>query len=287
MSFGSTVKEQVHIHITAEHNLFDLKLNEVWAYRDLIVLYTRRTIVTFYKQTVLGPLWLIINPLMTSVVYQVVFGKIAGFTTDGAPQLLFYLMGNATWSLFSTVITQSSDAFVANANLYGKVYFPRLVVPISNALVALFQFFIQFVLGMIVGLYCMGTSDFSLTFSHWVFIPALLVLIVALGMGFGIIASSMTTRYRDLRVLVSYGVRLWMYVTPVVYPMTQFSQGALRTAITLNPMTAPMEAMRWCLWGSPAPAPLELAYSVLVASVILLFGIMIFNKVERTFMDTV
>jgi lipopolysaccharide transport system permease protein len=274
-------------HISAEHSLLDLKLDEVWAYRDLIWLYARRTVVSMYKQTILGPLWLILNPLVTSVVYLIVFGNIAGLSTGGVPKILFYLLSNATWSLFATVINQSSDTFVQNSSLYGKVYFPRLTIPIANALVALLQFGIQFMLVTCIGIYYMATSSFAFTFAHWIVLPLLLVLTITIAMGFGIIASSLTTRYRDLRILVGFGVRLWMYVTPVVYPMEQFSDGLLKRILMLNPMTVPLEGVRWCMWGSPAPSLGSVTLSCATALVVITLGIMLFNKVERTFMDTV
>ena len=287
MAADNAEDERYYTYITAEHRLLDLKLREVWAYRDLIALYARRSLVATYKQTILGPLWLIVNPLLTSVVYMLVFGHIAGLSTEGIPQIEFYLMGNAAWSLFATVITQSSDTFVSNANLYGKVYFPRLTIPCANILVALVQFLIQFVLGVAIGVYYIATTDFTFTFGNWIFIPLVLLVECMLALGFGIIASSLTTRYRDLRILVSFGVRLWMFVTPVVYPMSQFGSGLLHTVIELNPMTASLELFRWCLWGSSPVAPELVVYSIAVAAMVLFLGIILFNKVERTFMDTV
>ena len=287
MTAAEQQRENAHTHISSQHRLLDLKLDEVWAYRDLIWLYARRSLVATYKQTILGPLWLIVNPLLTSVVYMFIFGNIARLSTEGVPQILFYLMGNAGWALFATVITQSADTFVANANLFGKVYFPRLTIPASNILVALFQFLVQFILGVCIGLYYMATTDFSFTFQHWIFIPFILLLEALLALGFGIIASSLTTRYRDLRVLVGFGVRLWMFITPVVYPMSQFGTGVLNTALQLNPMTAPMELLRWCLWGTAQVGVESILYSCAVAAIVLFCGIVLFNKVERTFMDTV
>lgn len=284
---ANTGTEKQHTHISSKHNLLDLKLREIWRYRDLIVLYARRSIVATYKQTILGPAWLIINPLLTSVVYLVLFGKIAGLSTEGAPQFLFYLASNAGWAFFATVITSSADTFVANSNLFGKVYFPRLVIPLSNILVTLLQFAVQFVLIVGVGVYFMATTDFTFTFAHWIFIPLVLVLEAAMALGFGIIASSLTTRYRDLRILIGFGVRLWMFITPVVYPLSQFTSGAIQKAMMLNPMTAPLECMRWCLWGTSDITMLGIVYSCAVAAVVLFLGIMLFNKVERTFMDTV
>ena len=287
MAAGTGGQPPVHTHISAHHRLLDLKLGEVWAYRDLIWLYARRQLVATYKQTILGPLWLIINPLLTSVVYMVVFGNIAGLSTEGTPQILFYLIGNAGWALFATIITTSSDTFMGNAYLFGKVYFPRLTIPLANILVAMFQFLIQFVLSVIIGFYYMATSDFSFTFQTWLFIPVILVVESLMALGFGIIASSLTTRYRDLRVLVNFGVRLWMFITPVVYPMSQFGEGLLRTALQFNPMTAPMELLRWSLWGSTTIDPVSIVISLATTFVVLFCGIVLFNKVERTFMDTV
>ena len=273
--------------ISADHKLLDLRLDEVWEYRDLITLYARRSLVATYKQTVLGPLWLILNPLLTAIVYMFIFGNVAGLSTEGVPRIVFYLMSNATWILFSTVAIQCADTFVKNADVFGKVYFPRLTIPCSVILVSLFQFAVQFVLGVCIGLYYSFTSDFSFTFARWPLIIPLIVLESLMALGFGIIASNLTTRYRDLRVLVDFGIRLWMFVTPVVYPLSQFGGSYLETVLTFNPMTAPLEAMRWCLWGTGQPSFLGLAYFCMVTIAVLLVGIVLFNKVERTFMDTV
>ena len=287
MTSGDTGEQVPVTVITAEHKLLDLRLREVWQYRDLIWLYARRSIVAMYKQTILGPLWLILNPLITSLVYLVVFGNIAGLSTQGVPQIVFYFMSNAAWTFFASTITVSSDTFVSNSNIFGKVYFPRLTIPLSNVLVALLQFAVQLLLGLGLGVYFMVQGVFSFTFAHWVFIPLVLLLEAVLGVGFGIIASSLTTRYRDLRILVNFGVRLWMFITPVVYPLSQFSNKAVEMALLVNPVTAPVELMRWCMWGTCDISVWGIVYSCVVAVIVFLLGIMLFNRVERTFMDTV
>ena len=282
----SDSREQ-HIHISSEHRLFDLKLSEIAAYKDLIFLYTRRSLVTTYAQTVLGPLWMIISPFITSVVHMIVFGKIAGLSTDGIPQIVFYLMGTAFWGFFSSTFTQCSDTFLSNSYLYGKVYFPRLVIPISNTLVALVQFLIQFAFGCCFMLYYHLKDRVVFTLAHWILIPVILVQLTLCAYGFGILASSFTTRYRDLRVLVMFGLRLWMYITPVVYPLSQLPEGYLRTLSLINPVTAPAELMRWCLWGKTVLPLWNVFYSVLITLLVAYLGTISFNRVERTFMDTV
>ena len=279
-------EEQYYTRITAKHNLFDLKLKEVWQYRDLILLFVKRNFTVSYKQTVLGPLWLFLNPLMTSIVYVILFGNIAKLSTDGVPQLLFYLTGNAFWNFFSVCLSNNANTFTGNAGLFGKVYFPRLVMPLSNVLSALLRFGIQMLLVVVLLVYYLAAGVIHPHWAAWIAIPFVLLQTGLLGMGFGVIVSSMTTKYRDLNVLVSFGISLWMYATPVVYPLSTIS-GSLRKLLIMNPVTAPIELFRYAVLGSGTILVPCLLISLVVTLAVVLLGIMIFNKVERTFMDTV
>lgn len=281
------ISKNYHTHISSKHKFFDLKLKEVWRYRDLIWLFTKRSFVVKYKQTVLGPAWLFINPFITSLIYTFVFGGIAGMSTDDVPQLLFYLAGNAIWVFFSTCLTANATTFTANANVFGKVYFPRLTTPISNVLSAVIQFGIQMILVIAFLIYYVIIGAVSPNWTAWIFIPVILIHLGIMGMGFGLIISSLTTKYRDLSILVTFGVQLWMYATPVVYPLSQLDDGILKTILMINPVTAPIEMFRYAVLGQGTIDPLYFAISWIFAIVVLVFGIMIFNKVERTFMDTV
>jgi len=281
------VQSGYHIHISSKSNGFHLNLREVWRYRDLILLLTRKTFKLTYKQTVLGPAWIVINPLMYSVAYMLVFGFIAGIGTDGVPQMLFYLLGTAIWGLFSYSLNSSSSTFFANAYVFGKVYFPRLTVPLSNLLVGLIKFAIQMIL--VVALIAIYTVQ-GVIHPHWILwllVPFILLHLCFLGMGVGIILSSLTTKYRDLQILVSFGVSLWMYATPVVYPVSQVGEGVLRNAIMINPVTAPVELLRYVFTGVGSVDPVCLATSIAFTIAVAVAGIFMFNHVEKTFIDTV
>lgn len=280
--------QNYHTHITSKHKMLDLKLKEVWRYRDLIWLFTKRSFTVTYKQTVLGPAWLFLNPILTSLIYTFVFGGIAGMDTDGVPQLLFYLSGNAMWTLFSSALTKNASTFTANAGVFGKVYFPRLTTPISVSLASIIQFFIQFILvaAVLVFYTVIGAVTPNWIMILWV-IPFTLIHLSVMGMGLGIIISSMTTKYRDLSVLVTFGVQLLMYATPVVYPLSQLDDGILKTIIMINPVTMPMELYRYALFGHGTINMLYYIISLVFTMLVIVFGIMIFNKVERNFMDTV
>ncbi len=276
-----------HIHISSEHKLFDLKLKEVWKYKDLIMLFTKRSFTLRYKQTVLGPAWLFITPFITSIIYTLVFGGIAGIATEGIPKILFYLCSNALWTYFSVCVTQNASTFTANANVFGKVYFPRLTTPISNVLSAIIQFGIQMILVVGFWFYYLIKNQVH---PHWeacLLVPIALIHLGILGLGVGIIISSMTTKYRDLAILVGFGVQLWMYATPIVYPLSQLGQGTFRKLLLLNPVTEPIEVFRYALLGQGTIEPLYVAISWIVTIIVAFVGIIIFNKVERTFMDTV
>lgn len=278
---------QYHTHISAKKRLFELNLKEVWRYRDLIVLFTRRSFVLTYKQTVLGPAWIFLTPIITSLIYTFVFGGIAGISTDGVPTLLFYLASNAIWTFFASCVTQNAATFTDNAHVFGKVYFPRLTTPISNMLASVIRFLVQMILVVILLTYYAIIGAVS---PHWwgiLLIPLILLQLGVLGLGVGIIISSLTTKYRDLAILVTFGVQLWMYATPIVYPLSQLSGGFMRTVLTINPVTAPVEVFRWALLGEGTILPVALVLSAVLTVVIALVGIMIFNRVEKTFMDTV
>ena len=283
---AATTPEPQHVHITARHDLFDLKLGEVWRYRDLVYLFTRRSLVVSYKQTILGPLWLFINPLLTSVVYVVLFGNIAKLSTEGVPQLLFYLLGTAVWTYFSLCVSNCASTFTNYASLFGKVYFPRLVVPLAHVLSALARLGIQLLLVLALLIWYVAGGMLNPHWELWPTIPVALLHLGVMGMGFGIIISSLTTRYRDLNVLVGFGISLWMYATPVVYPLSSVT-GPLRRLLLVNPATAPMEYLRYAMLGTGSVAPRYLALSWAVTAVVVFVGIALFNKVERTFMDTV
>ncbi|MBE5956555.1 MAG: ABC transporter permease [Lachnospiraceae bacterium] len=276
-----------HTHITAKHNWFDLNLKEVWQYRDLILLFTKRTFALTYKQTILGPAWIFLNPFLTSIIYTFVFGGIAGMSTDGIPQILFYLCSNAIWVFFSSCVTKNANTFTANASVFGKVYFPRLTTPISNVLSSVIQFGVQMLLVVLFLIYYFIKGEVSPNWWAWLLIPFVLLHMGILGLGFGIIISSLTTKYRDLAILVTFGVQLWMYATPVIYPLSQLGDGLLKNIIMINPVTAPVEAFRYAVLGQGTIVPSYYVISVVVSIVVAVFGIMIFNKVEKTFMDTV
>jgi lipopolysaccharide transport system permease protein len=275
-----------HTHISAKHSLFDLKLREFWQYRELVWLFTRRSFMVSYMQTVLGPLWLFINPLLTGITYVVLFGRIAKLSTDGVPQLLFYLSGNAVWAFFSGCVTTNASTFTSNASLFGKVYFPRLVMPVSSVLSKLILYLIQMLLVLALLFWYAIRGTVTPVWRLWIFLPLLLLQLGVLGMGVGIIISSLTTKYRDLRVLVDFGMSLWMYATPVVYPLSTVN-GNLRRLLMLNPVTSVMECYRRILLGVGQFDGGNFACSLVLTLVIAVAGILIFNRVERTFMDTV
>ena len=273
--------------ITSEHKWFELNLKDVWAYRDLIWLFTKRSFVVTYKQTILGPLWIFLNPLISSLMYAFVFGGIAGIETDGVPQLLFYLSGNAIWLFFSTRLTKNASTFVTNANVFGKVYFPRLTMPISNVLSSVIQFGVQIILVLLFLVYYVAIGAVSPKWEACLLIPVVLVHLGLLALGCGIIISSMTTKYRDLSILVGFGVQLWMYATPVVYPMSTLGDGLMKTLLMINPVTQPVELFRYAMLGVGTVNWTYYGLSWVLTLVVTVLGIMIFNKVEKTFMDTV
>jgi lipopolysaccharide transport system permease protein len=272
--------------ISPQRNLLDLRLRELWHSRDLIMLFVRRDFVSVYKQTILGPLWYLIQPLLTTIVFTVVFGNIAKLPTDGLPSFLFYMSGTLIFSYFASCLTKTSETFVNNANLFGKVYFHRLTVPVSILISNLIAFGIQFGFFLVFMAYFFlrGTQ---LHPNWWIlFTPVLLLMMAGLGLGFGIIVSSLTTKYRDLRFLVQFGVQLLQYITPVIYPLSSMSP-KYQALIRLNPLTSVVEAFRYAYLGSGSINLLQLGYSFAIMLIAIAVGAVIFNRVEATFMDTV
>jgi len=283
---GSTPDSDWDLIITPRKKWFELQLREVWNYRDLIALFVRRDFVSRYKQTILGPLWFLIQPLLTSVVFTVVFGNIAGLSTDALPQLLFYMSGNVLWAYFSGCLNGTATTFTSNAQLFGKVYFPRLVTPLSIILSNLITFAIQFVffLGFFVYYLLRGST---VRFTLWALcLPLLILLMAGIGLGFGIIVSALTTKYRDLQHLVVFGISLWMYITPVIYPVSSIPE-KYRWVAVINPITPIVETFRAGFLGAGNASWGMLGYSAAFAAVILFIGVVIFNQVEKTFIDTV
>lgn len=265
---------------------WDLQLGDVWRYRDLILLFVWRDFVAYYKQTILGPLWYLIQPILTTVVFTVIFGNIAKLPTDGLPPFLFYLAGNTVWVYFSACVTSTSDTFAGNAAIFGKVYFPRLSVPISVVLSNLISFGIR--MGVFLGfLIYFVLKGAAVQVTWWaLLLPVLLIIMAGLGLGFGIIISSLTTKYRDLQQLVGFGVQLMMYGTPVIYPLSSVGV-SWKWLLIANPMTPVVEVFRLAFLGTSGLEPVYLIYSFIFMVVMLLIGIVAFNHVENTFMDTI
>ena len=273
--------------IQPQRSLLDLRLGELWRYRDLVMLFVRRDFVSVYKQTILGPMWYLIQPLLTTITFTVIFGNIASLPTDGLPQFLFYMSGTVVWSYFASCLTKTSETFVQNANLFGKVYFPRLAVPVSILISNLITFLIQFGMFLVFVLFFIlrGTSIQP----NWLWValsPILMLMMAGLGLGFGIIISSLTTKYRDLRFLVQFGVQLLMYATPVIYPASTIP-ARFQWVIQANPMTSVIEAFRYAFLGAGTVDLNHLLYSFGFMLVVVIIGSIIFNRVEQTFMDTV
>lgn len=272
--------------IKPKKNLFEIDFREVWVYRDLLVLFIRRDIITKYKQTILGPLWFIIQPILTTLMYLLVFGRIANIPTDNTSPILFYLSGIVAWTYFSVCLNSTANTFISNAGIFGKVYFPRLIVPISIVISNIIQFLIQLVLLLFaMGIYYLKGTTFSFSY-NLLLLPYLILLMALLGLGFGIIISSLTTKYRDLTNLMGFGVQLWMYATPIIYPLSVIPD-KYKIFILANPLTAIVITFKSALLGTQSVNYGYLLYSSVFTIVILFLGIVIFNRVERSFMDTV
>jgi lipopolysaccharide transport system permease protein len=268
-------------------NLLDLRVSEVWRYRDLVMLFVRRDFVSTYKQTVLGPIWFFIQPLLTTITYVIVFGNIAKLSTDGMPQMAFYLAGITIWNYFAQTLTSTSTVFRDNAAMFGKVYFPRLTMPLSIVISNLVRFAIQLGLFVAVWLYYLLQGNNAIHPNWFIALTPLLVIIMGLlSLGLGMIFSALTTKYRDLAMLLAFGVQLLMYATPVIYPLSSIT-GRSRIIIMANPMTSVVETFRYAFLGSGTFSWSSLGYSTLVTVVVLLLGTIIFNRVQKSFTDTV
>lgn len=286
MELKTTEQENWSLVIRPQRAWWDLRLGELWRYRDLIWLFVWRDFVAYYKQTILGPLWYLIQPILTTVVFTVIFGSIAQLSTDGLPPFLFYLAGNTVWNYFSACLTSTSSTFTSNAGLFGKVYFPRLAMPLSIVISQIISFGIRMLVFLGFLMYFIAAGAY-VNPTWWILIlPVLLVIMAGTGLGLGIIVSSLTTKYRDLQQLVAFGVQLLMYGTPVIYPLSSI-QGTWRLIILANPMTPVVEIFRLAFLGTSAMSPLYLLYSITFMLVVLLVGVLIFNRVENNFMDTV
>ena len=272
--------------IKSQNTLFSINLKEVWHYRDLLLMLVKRDYVTFYKQTILGPIWFFVQPIFTTVIYVILFGQVAKLSTDGLPQMAFYLSGVTIWSYFSDVLNKTAIVFQTNASIFGKVYFPRLIMPLSIVISGLMKFLIQFTLFICVVLYFTFIKE-SIQPNFWILAtPFLLFLMAAFALGLGMIFSSMTTKYKDLNMLLSFGVQLFMYVTPVVYTVTSIPS-QYKFIVRFNPLTSIFECFRYGYLGAGHFQPLTLVYSTISIFILLAVGVLIFNKVEKSFMDTV
>ena len=273
--------------IKPKGKLFEIDFKEIWQYRDLLVMFIKRDIVTQYKQTILGPTWYFIQPTLTTIIYMVVFGGIAGISTDGLPQPLFYLAGIVLWQYFSECLNKTSATFTQNQHIFGKVYFPRLISPLSNVLSNLVRMSIQFLLFLIVYVYYVAVGVDVMPNAYALLLPLLIVMLAGLSLGFGIIISSMTTKYRDLTILFTFIVQLWMYATPVIYPLSTITNEKIRMLMGINPLTSIFEAFKYGMLGVGQFSWGGLGYSFGFMVVLLLVGVVVFNKVQRSFMDTV
>jgi lipopolysaccharide transport system permease protein len=271
----SRSKDEWDLVLKPESSFLSVPLREIWNYRDLMMMFVKRDVVTLYKQTILGPIWFFIQPILTVVIYLVVFSGIAGISTDGIPPALFYSAGVVTWNYFSETFTVTSRTFTENANLFGKVYFPRIIVPVSKIVSGLLKFFIQFGFFLAVLIFYLATGRYDVyPNAYALLLPMLVLLMAGLGLGFGVIFTSLTTKYRDLTFLITFGVQLLMYATPVIYPLSEVPE-VYRSFLLVNPVTHIVEAFRFSFLGGGAWSWTGLGYTT------------IFNKVEKTFMDTV
>ena len=272
--------------IEGSSSLFDINFTDIWRYRDLLVMFVKRDFVSFYKQTILGPLWFFIQPLFTTIVFTFVFGRLAGISTDGLPQPLFYLAGITAWNYFADCLTKTSTVFKDNANIFGKVYFPRLIMPLSIVASNLVRFGVQMILfiGM-MAYYALQGAAFAPTWALLLF-PVWVLMMALLGLGLGLIITAMTTKYRDLAFLITFGAQLMMYFTTVIYPLSAAPE-KYKKFLELNPMTGIIEAFRYSFLGKGEFSAWSVGYSALITVIVLFIGIVIFNKTERSFVDTV
>lgn len=276
------------LEIKAQHNLWSFKLVDVWRYRDLLLLMVRRDFVSFYKQTLFGPLWFFIQPIFTTITFSIVFGQLAGISTDGLPGPLFYMAGVTVWNYFSESLTKTSTVFRDNAGIFGKVYFPRLIIPLSIVVSNLIKFGVQLLLlFLLMGYYVVFKDNTSFSPTIYILLfPVCIILMAAQGLGMGMIITAMTNKYRDLSFLVGFGIQLLMYATPIIYPLSSLPE-KYRWIMSLNPMAQVIETSRLGLLGEGYFTWFDFGYSFFVTLIILCSGIVIFNKVEKSFIDTV
>lgn len=281
--------QQFDFHIRPKRHAFDINFREIWNYRDLLGMFVKRDVITVYKQTVLGPIWFVLQPILTTVIYMVVFGNIAKVSTDGVPMLLFYLSGIVIWNYFSEAFNTTSKTFTENSNIFGKVYFPRLIMPLSKILSGLIKFGIQLAFFLVIYAWYFFRSDTVVTPNATLLLLPVYVLIMAgLGLGAGIIFTSLTTKYRDLTFLLTFGVQLLMYATPVIYPVSTLTPGSeIWMAIMANPLTPIVEGFKYAFLGKGYFSWFALGYSAAFTTVLLIVGIVIFHQTERNFIDTV
>ena len=279
--------EQWDLTITPKDKLLAIDWKELWRYRDMFLLFVARNFRTAYKQTILGPLWFIITPVLSVIVYATVFGGIAQIPTDGVPAILFYLLGISVWGYFASCLSATSNSFVTNADIFGKVYFPRIIMPLVAVTTNLLSLAIQLAIFAAFYIYYVTTGTHLVI--HWqlALFPLLILLLALMAVGFGMIFSSMTTKYRDLQIMLNKIISLWVYVTPVIYPLSMVTNPKLHLAMSLNPVTPVMEAIKYSLLGQGQFSWGWLAYSAACTLVLLIFGLMLFNKVQKSFMDTV
>ena len=274
--------------ITSERGWFELHLDEIWQYRDLLWIFVKRDFTTFYKQTILGPLWFFIQPLISTIVFTIIFNRVAGISTDGIPPFLFYMSGIIAWNYFASCLTSTSGTFTTNASLFGKVYFPRIIVPLSTVVSGLSRFGVQLI--MFFGFYFyyryVGNQHINSSFQTLLLIPIMIVQMAMLGQGIGMIISSLTTKYRDLSILVSFGTQLLMYASPIVYPLSVVPEN-YRFIILANPMTPIIEGFRQALLGKGYLDLNLFLYSLFITIITFFLGFLVFNRVEKTFIDTV
>jgi len=274
--------------ITPKANVFNLHLKGVWRYRDLLLLFVKRDLASQFRQTILGPLWHLLQPVFTTIMFLIVFNKIAKISTDELPAILFYMGSITIWNFFASCLTSTSTTFTTNAAIFGKIYFPRLVMPLATIMSNIVKFAIQFGLLIAVILFYQFTGQYSFHFGVYnLLLPVIVIVMACMGLGTGIIISSLTTKYRDLTVLITFGVQLLMYITPVAYPLSYLDKSGYTNFIRWNPLSSLVEGFRYSIFGQGTFNINFFMYSILFAGVSLLFGVMLFNKVERNFMDTV
>lgn len=286
MSLSQINNDKWDLVIKAKSSVFNIDFSSLWKYRDLIYLFVKRDFISQYKQTILGPLWFFIQPILTTLIFTVVFGNMAKIPTDGIPPFIFFLAGTVGWNYFADCLSKTSTTFTSNAHIFGKVYFPRLIVPLSIIFSNLMKFFVQFMILAVMLIYYKTTGEEVKINRYVLLTPLLLILMAGLGLGFGIIITSLTTKYRDLQFLVAFGVQLLMYATPVVYPIS-FVPEQYRLFILLNPMSTVIETFRYAFLGAGELSWFWLMYSILFMLVLLIISLLIFSRVEKTFTDTV